>query len=132
MTGTRCRTHSPLEKRTFVNGCSWEGRVRVGRRHHHELPLLADNGPLFRRLHAAPPLFLFACRSRRRIPPPEQIIEKCPRHHRQLPACRIDGVPVAQDGEAFDVEHGELAGLVEREGVAGEGRDAEADRKSVV
>jgi hypothetical protein len=33
---------------------------------------------------------------------------------------------VAQDGETLDVQHGELAGLVEREGVAGEGGDAEA------
>jgi len=32
---------------------------------------------------------------------------------------------VAQDGEALDVEHRELS-LIEREGVAGEGGDAEA------
>jgi hypothetical protein len=62
---------------------------------------------------------------RRRIPPPQQIIQKRPCHHRQLPPGRIRGVPVAQDGETLDVEHGELAWLVEREGVAGERGDAQ-------
>jgi len=33
---------------------------------------------------------------------------------------------VAQDGKTLDVEHGKLAGLVEGEGVAGEGGDAQA------
>jgi len=42
-----------------------------------------------------------------------------PAPSRQLPPGRIDGVPVPQDREAYDVEFGELAGLVEREGVAG-------------
>lgn len=62
---------------------------------------------------------------RRSIPPPQQIIQKRPCHHLQLPPRRVDGVPVAQNGKALDVEHGELAGLVEGEGVAGEGGDAE-------
>ena len=38
---------------------------------------------------------------------------------------RIDGVPMPQDGEALNIEHRELP-LVDREGVAGEGGDAEA------
>src|SRR5512143_3488503 len=37
----------------------------------------------------------------------------------------MDGVPVAQDGEALDVEYGELPGLVEGERVAREGGDAQ-------
>jgi len=74
-------------------------------------------------------LFPFSRRNWRRIPPPQQIIEKRPRHHRQLPPGRIDRVPVAQDGKSLDVEFGELAGLVEREGMAGEGGDAVEELK---
>jgi len=33
---------------------------------------------------------------------------------------------VAQDRKAHHIQHGELVGLIEREGVAGQGGDAEA------
>ena len=54
--------------------------------------------------------FFLTRRNRRSIAPPEQIIEKRPRHHGELAACRIDGVSVTQDGKALHVEHGELEG----------------------
>lgn len=70
---------------------------------------------------AARPTSFFQLQPARSLAPPEQAIEKRPCHHRQLQSRRIDGIPVAQDGKTLDVEHGELAGQVEREGVAEEG-----------
>jgi len=55
----------------------------------------------------------------------EQKIHERARHPRRRTGGRIDGVPMPQDGEALNIEHRELP-LVEREGVAGEGGDAEA------
>jgi len=69
---------------------------------------------------------LDACHGRRRLSPPQQVIQKRPCHHRQLSPRRVHGIPVTQDGKALDVEDGELAGLVEREGVARERGDAQA------
>ena len=39
---------------------------------------------------------------------------------------------MAQDGKAHDIVHGELAGRVEREGVAGQGGDAKADEDGLL
>jgi hypothetical protein len=71
-------------------------------------------------------LFILTRLCWRGLLPPQQEIQERPRHPRQLPSGRIHRVPVAQDGEAHDAEHGELVGLVEGEGVTGEGGDAEA------